>query len=201
MIDVSQLPHLLRLVDDPSPMVRDTVAEALASFGEGLDAALDDLDPPPSADSVHAALVAAERARTISESAEADADVAPVSSAVDDDAPPSTTRHAPLFEVGQLVGHRRYGYRGIVVAVDTECRADAAWYGSNRSKPSRDQPWYHVLVHDSDQVTYAAESSLMADDSADDVRHPLLEQFFDEVGDGIYLRNSRHWPGWDQRTS
>lgn len=182
MIDTSQLPHLLRLVDDPSPNVRKTVAEALASFGEGLDAALDDLDPPPSADSVQAALVAAENARTITES------------------DPETSAE-PEFEVGQLVTHRSYGYRGVVVAVDTECRADEAWYGANKSKPPRDQPWYHVLVHDSDQVTYAAQSSLSADTSAENVSHPLLEQFFDEVGEGLYLRNSREWPGWDQRTS
>lgn len=206
MIDATQLPHLLRLVDDPSPMVRDTVAEALASFGEGLDAALDELDPPPSADSVHAALVAAERARTQSETGEAPAPAEAGAADASTEATPASEPDAtavdePLFEVGQLVSHRRYGYRGIVVAVDTECRADAAWYGSNRSKPARDQPWYHVLVHDSDQVTYAAQSSLRADESDDDVRHPLLDQFFDEVGEGIYLRNSRHWPGWDQRTS
>jgi heat shock protein HspQ len=98
------------------------------------------------------------------------------------------------FQPGHLVRHRRYGYRGVVVALDLECRADEDWYRSNRTQPDRDQPWYHVLVHGSTQTTYAAESSLMPDPSGEAVLHPLLGHFFDRLEDGFYVRNERPWP-------
>lgn len=58
--------------------------------------------------------------------------------------------HPPrtVFEPGQLVRHRRYGYRGVVVDRDEFCEADDEWYSKNQTQPDRDQPWYHVLVED-----------------------------------------------------
>lgn len=100
----------------------------------------------------------------------------------------------PKFERGQLVRHRRYGYRGVVVGLDFECLADEQWYLSNKTQPDRSQPWYHVLVHDTDGTTYAAQESLEADTSGRPVAHPLVERFFDEFADGRYIRNDRPWP-------
>ncbi len=51
----------------------------------------------------------------------------------------------PLYHPGQIVRHRRYGYRGVVVDSDLTCKADEAWYQSNQTQPDRNQPWYHVL--------------------------------------------------------
>ncbi len=99
----------------------------------------------------------------------------------------------PLFEPGQLVTHRRYGYRGVVVSVDIHCQANDNWYYSNQTQPKRDQPWYHVLVHNSTSCTYAAQSSLVADSSGEPIDHPLVEQFFSSFEKGYYLRNSRPW--------
>jgi len=106
------------------------------------------------------------------------------------------TTPRPRFRVGQIVRHRRYGYRGIVVAVDRTCRAPDSWYQSNRTQPDRNQPWYHVLVDGSANVTYAAQASLEADPDPDPVEHPLVEQFFDITAEGQYQRNDRVWPGW-----
>jgi heat shock protein HspQ len=100
----------------------------------------------------------------------------------------------PRFEPGQLVVHRRYGYRGVVVAFDDTCEAEDDWYLTNQTQPSRDQPWYHVLVHDSEQITYAAQTSLQADDSDQQINHPLVEHFFSSFSDGQYLRNDEAWP-------
>jgi len=100
------------------------------------------------------------------------------------------------FEVGQLVKHRRYGYRGVVVAFDQTCRAPEDWYRSNRTQPDRNQPWYHVLVDQSDTVTYAAQSSLLADDDVAEVDHPLTEMFFNDFVEGRYVRNDRPWTSW-----
>ena len=101
---------------------------------------------------------------------------------------------APDFTRGQLVRHRHYGYRGVVVEADPTCQAEETWYYGNRSQPGRNQPWYHVLVDGSRLNTYAAQTSLEADPSAEPIEHPLLEAFFCEfAGDG-YVRNDRPWP-------
>jgi len=100
----------------------------------------------------------------------------------------------PLFEPGQLVRHKRYGYRGVVVSVNTTCKADPTWYMSNKTQPDREQPWYHVLVHGTISCTYAAQSSLRADDSQEPVHHVLVEQFFSAFVDGRYIRNEEPWP-------
>ena len=102
----------------------------------------------------------------------------------------------PRFLKGQLVRHRRYGYRGVVVAFDRSCKADAAWYQSNQTQPDRNQPWYHVLVHETGSATYAAETNLQEDSGEEPITHPLIEEFFDGFVGGRYLRNERPWTGW-----
>jgi heat shock protein HspQ len=101
----------------------------------------------------------------------------------------------PDFAPGDLVAHRRYGYRGVVVAFDRQCQADDAWYQSNQSQPKRDQPWYHVLVHGTAATTYAAQTSLQPDPSSDPIVHPLTPMFFTGFEDGRYQRNDEPWPG------
>ncbi len=101
----------------------------------------------------------------------------------------------PRFEVGQPVRHRRYGYRGLVVDFDMRCQADDDWYYSNQTQPDRDQPWYHVLVDGSTSVTYAAETSLDADETDQPVHHPLVPHLFRHFKDGRYERNETPWPG------
>ncbi len=99
----------------------------------------------------------------------------------------------PVFEPGQLVRHRRYGYRGVVVERDEFCQADDAWYSKNQTQPARDQPWYHVFVHGSLSCTYAASENLIADPSELPIEHPLLQHFFSDFKDGTYTRNDKPW--------
>ena len=101
----------------------------------------------------------------------------------------------PVFEPGQLVRHRRYDYRGVVVARDESCQADDEWYFKNRTQPDRDQPWYHVLVDGAVACTYAASENLVADSSELPIEHPLLPHFFSGFKNGIYVRNDEPWPG------
>jgi len=171
-----RLAALLRLYDDDSATVRETVLGVLASFGDELGEALRDLDESPSEAVVADVLAAVE---------------AHVTGA---DQPGSGSSARVVLRIGQLVRHRQYAYRGVVVSRDAECRASDAWYRSNRSQPDRDQPWYHVLVDGRDSVTYAAHSSLEADDTEADVDHPLIEHFFDGKQSGRYRRNERPWP-------
>lgn len=100
----------------------------------------------------------------------------------------------PLFQSGQLVRHRRYGYRGVVVDVDLTCQAADAWYESNQTQPARHQPWYHVLVDGSGTATYPAQTSLQPDESREPIANPLVDVFFAAFESGRYVRNTRPWP-------
>ena len=98
------------------------------------------------------------------------------------------------FEPGQLVRHRRYGYRGVVVDRDEYCMADDAWYAKNRTQPDRNQPWYHVLVDGSSTCTYAAAENLIVATDFSEIHHPLLLHFFSGFQNGFYIRNDEPWP-------
>ncbi len=109
---------------------------------------------------------------------------------------------APRFSVGQLVSHRRYGYRGVIVALDRTCQAPDWWYERNQTRPQRSQAWYHVLVDQASEhgqsgaaTTYAAESSLLPAEIPDPINHPLVDQYFDTFDGQRYRRNNRTWPG------
>ena len=108
---------------------------------------------------------------------------------------PELPGHTPTkFAPGELVRHVRYHYRGVVVAHDPKCMASEDWYQSNQTQPKRDQPWYHVLVHESESITYPAESSLEPDENDESITHPLLNRFFSGFEEGRYHRNDVPWP-------
>ena len=94
------------------------------------------------------------------------------------------------FSVGQRIQHRRFGYRGVIVDVDATFQGTEAWYQAMaQSRPPKDQPWYHVLVHQAEHMTYVAERNLEPDESGEPVVHPVLDQYFDEMRDGLYVRD------------
>jgi len=94
------------------------------------------------------------------------------------------------FSVGDLVHHRLFDYRGVIVDVDSNFQATEEWYETvAKSRPPKDKPWYHVLVHGSVHSTYVAEQNLESDDSADPIKHPMLEHFFSKFDNGKYVRS------------
>jgi len=96
------------------------------------------------------------------------------------------------FSVGDLIHHRLFDYRGVIVDVDATFQLAEEWYETvARSRPPKDRPWYHVLVHDSGQTTYVAEQNLERDIAATPINHPLIQQFFSSFEDGRYIRGGR----------
>ncbi|MCG8556683.1 MAG: heat shock protein HspQ [Proteobacteria bacterium] len=96
---------------------------------------------------------------------------------------------APKFTIGQLVQHKLFGYRGVIVDIDSQFALSEQWYERMaRSRPPKDRPWYSVLVHDADHQTYVAERNLEPDPSGEPVQHPALREFFDAMRGGYYLR-------------
>ena len=95
------------------------------------------------------------------------------------------------FHPGQVIHHKLFDYRGVVVGVDQTFQLPEEWYEEvARSRPPKDQPWYHVLVHGARHTTYVAERNLEPGPGGQRVEHPLLGRFFDKFSDGFYS-NSR----------
>jgi heat shock protein HspQ len=100
------------------------------------------------------------------------------------------TDHRARFRVGQLIHHKRFDYRGVIVDVDATFQGTEEWYEAMAtSRPPKDRPWYHVLVDGAAHTTYVTEQNLEPDLTGEPVAHPLLDQFFDELRDGLYVRD------------
>jgi heat shock protein HspQ len=91
------------------------------------------------------------------------------------------------FSVGQLVHHRLFGYRGVIYDVDPYFLGTEEWYEQvARSRPPKEQPWYHVLVDGAEHTTYVAERNLEPDPSTEEIEHPLVRKLFRGLEDGHY---------------
>ena len=54
------------------------------------------------------------------------------------------------FSIGELVHHKLFDYRGVIIDVDPRLMLSDEWYEAvARSRPPKDQPWYRVLVRPS----------------------------------------------------
>jgi len=68
------------------------------------------------------------------------------------------------FCIGQLIHHKLFGYRGVIVEVDLQFKGSDEWYeGMAKSRPPKDHPWYHVRVLNAQHMTYVAERNLEID--------------------------------------
>jgi heat shock protein HspQ len=102
------------------------------------------------------------------------------------------TAHA-WFSIGDLVHHKLFDYRGVVVDVDPHLMLSEEWCAAvARSRPPKDQPFYRVLVHDAMRETYVAKRNLKPDTSGAPVRHPLIKTCFHSFSDRHYLTTSLH---------
>ena len=91
------------------------------------------------------------------------------------------------FAIGQIVHHQLFDYRGVIIDVDFKYLGSEDWYQKiARSRPPKDEPWYHVLVDNAIHQTYVAECNLELGDIATPINHPLLEHYFSGMQDGKY---------------
>ena len=81
-----------------------------------------------------------------------------------------------------------FNYRGVIFDVDPVFMGSEEWYETvARSRPPKDQPWYHVLVHDAVHTTYVAQRNLEPDGTSEPIVHPLIDELFSGRKDGIYV--------------
>ncbi len=96
------------------------------------------------------------------------------------------------FAVGDLVHHRLFDYRGVIVDVDPDFQLTEEWYEAvAQSRPPKDKPWYHVLVHEAAHATYVAERNLESDDSESPIKHPMLKRLFSRFENGRYVSDDQ----------
>ena len=104
----------------------------------------------------------------------------------------TTTQVQPLFFIGQVIHHKRFDYRGVIIDVDAEFEGSEEWYQQVAlSRPPKDKPWYHVLVDNSNQLTYVAERHLEQDHSNEAINHPAVEMYFDDFANGVYITSAK----------
>jgi len=93
------------------------------------------------------------------------------------------------FAIGEVVRHRLFDFRGVIFDVDPVFANSDEWYDSipEKLRPSKDQPFYHLLAEnaDSSYVAYVSQQNLLRDDSDEPVEHPAIATMF-EREDGRY---------------
>ena len=99
------------------------------------------------------------------------------------------------FTIGDVVKHRLFDFRGVVFDVDPVFANSEEWYESipQDMRPSREQPFYHLLAEndDSSYVAYVSQQNLQGDSEGGPIDHPSVPQLFDEFEQGRYrLRRS-----------
>lgn len=89
------------------------------------------------------------------------------------------------FSIGQCIQHRLHDFRGVVVDVDASFRGGAVLQ-RNAADGMAGEPWYYVLVDNTDREAYVSEHNLLEDNSGVPVHHPLLDTFLVESAAGCY---------------
>jgi heat shock protein HspQ len=97
----------------------------------------------------------------------------------------------PMFNIGDIVKHRIYPFRGVIVDVDPEFSNTEEWYQSIPAdlRPSKKQPFYHLMAENSETFysAYVSQQNIIMDSDNGPVDHPDLEQMFSGIQKGKYL--------------
>ena len=89
------------------------------------------------------------------------------------------------FKIGQIIRHRLFDYMGVVFDIDPFFQGTEEWYEQVAiSRPPKNKPWYHVLVHVAEHSTYVAEQNLDLEKNPKVIQHPLVNSFFTKF-DGL----------------
>ena len=101
-----------------------------------------------------------------------------------------TTRIA-RFQIGDVVRHRVYDFRGVIFDVDPVFANTEEWWQAipEQARPRKDQPFYHLLAEndESSYIAYVSEQNLLMDESGAPVSHPQVGDFFAGREDGRYI--------------
>jgi len=95
------------------------------------------------------------------------------------------------FAVGQIVRHRHFPFRGVIYDVDPEFNHTDEWYESipPDRRPSKDQPFYHLLAQNSEgpYEAYVSEQNLLPDSENGAINHPMIDSLFERIEGDRYV--------------
>ncbi|MAW86594.1 MAG: DNA-binding protein [Phyllobacteriaceae bacterium] len=95
------------------------------------------------------------------------------------------------FQIGQVVRHRLFPFRGVVFDVDPVFANTEEWYQAipPEIRPRKDQPYYHLFAEnaETEYVAYVSEQNLLPDESGEPVRHPQVREYFTGMSNGRYV--------------
>lgn len=91
------------------------------------------------------------------------------------------------FQIGDVVRHRLYPYRGVIFDVDPVFANTEDWWQSipEHIRPHKDQPFYHLLAENAEAsyIAYVSEQNLLSDDSGAPVAHPQVRELVRGIGE------------------
>ncbi|MBA3536259.1 MAG: heat shock protein HspQ [Tatlockia sp.] len=97
------------------------------------------------------------------------------------------------FNVGERVIHIQHGYRAVIVDIDPLFQA------SGRINPQAHKrefatrnPWYRLLVDNSNQMTYVEECQLKRDPSQSTIDNPQVKKYLNEQAGKYHPNTRRH---------
>ena len=100
------------------------------------------------------------------------------------------------FSIGDVVRHRVFDFRGVIFDVDPVFANSEDWYDAipEAIRPSKDQPFYHLLAEngESSYVAYVSQQNLLVDESDEPVDHPAISGLFTGYEDGRYELKREH---------
>jgi len=98
------------------------------------------------------------------------------------------------FQIGDVVKHRLFPFRGVIFDVDPVFANTEEWLMSipEEVRPSRDQPFYHLLAENAQTtyIAYVSEQNLLPDPTGP-VKHPQVDDVFNGFVDGRYVPRPR----------
>ncbi|KAL8573556.1 hypothetical protein ACOMHN_047827 [Nucella lapillus] len=101
------------------------------------------------------------------------------------------------FHVGQVIRHKRWKYRGVIIGWDYKARAPEEWLEMNHPPDKRhwrDMPNYSILVDTRDrlspQITYVPQENIEIIDKTQ-VLHPSIDNYFEYFDGAQYI--ARPW--------
>ena len=100
------------------------------------------------------------------------------------------------FEIGQIVKHRYFDFRGVIFDVDPEFDNTEEWYQSipAQVRPKKDQPFYHLRAESPSQpsyIAYVSQQNLLKEEIPEPITHPLVEEIFTGIEDGKYISRAK----------
>jgi heat shock protein HspQ len=79
------------------------------------------------------------------------------------------------FNIGDLVIHKRIKYRAIIVDIDPLFQASGNYNPqADKHEFATRNPWYRLLVDESNQMTYVEENMLIADPTDNPIDNPKI---------------------------